>query len=307
MLSRLIIIVQYVIVICNLYQLSGLKMTYKYKVGLAVFAGGNHIFYIMGLLNSLLSKGLTFDVLSTYSAGSAIVGDILNDSLDKPFLYFKKLLKINKKNIYLENIFNNKEIFPHNRMYTDVIEHILLPQLIQNSDKVVRVISTRINSSFPRTKAFLSMLSLLAYSKTKKTIGEDLLRIVKRLFKLESVIFTNQDFSSYERSLNIILGSSTIYPFIKLHSVDGKFYIDGKHGMVSPIDVLSDCEHVLSLHAHGSWPTLRPNLVQHFPPQKVKVSPLDYTDAKGIEIAYQRGISDGHSLALNLEGSIFLQ
>jgi predicted acylesterase/phospholipase RssA len=282
-------------------------MTYKYKVGLAVFAGGNHIFYIMGLLNSLLSKGLTFDVLSTYSAGSAIVGDILNDSLDKPFLYFKKLLKINKKNIYLENIFNNKEIFPHNRMYTDVIEHILLPQLIQNSDKVVRVISTRINSSFPRTKAFLSMLSLLAYSKTKKTIGEDLLRIVKRLFKLESVIFTNQDFSSYERSLNIILGSSTIYPFIKLHSVDGKFYIDGKHGMVSPIDVLSDCEHVLSLHAHGSWPTLRPNLVQHFPPQKVKVSPLDYTDAKGIEIAYQRGISDGHSLALNLEGSIFLQ
>lgn len=280
-------------------------MNFKYKIGLAVFAGGNHIFYIMGLLKSLLDKGLVFDVLSTYSAGSAIVTDILNNTLDKPFIHFKKLLEENEKNFYLENLFSNKDVMPHNTMYSDVVEHILIPQVIERSDKIVRVISTRINSCCPRSKALLAMLSLLVYSKTKKTIGEDILRVVKKLFKFESITFTNQDFSSNERAFNIVMGSSTIYPFIKLHSLDGEFYIDGKHGMVSPIDILSDCEHVLSLHAHDTWPTPRPNLIQHFPPQKVKVSPLDYTDAKGIEVAYLHGISDGVNLARKLQNSIF--
>ena len=41
--------------------------------GLAIYAGGNHIFYIAGVLRFFIEKGLRFDAVATYSAGSAIL------------------------------------------------------------------------------------------------------------------------------------------------------------------------------------------------------------------------------------------
>lgn len=81
---------------------------YPHARGLAVFAGGNHIFYIMGVLKVLRENGLTFDVLSTYSAGSAIINDILNNSFDRTVDLFCELTGNNEKNLYLNHFFFTK-------------------------------------------------------------------------------------------------------------------------------------------------------------------------------------------------------
>lgn len=48
------------------------------KRGLAVYGGGNYIFYIAGVLNRLLETGLQFESVASYSAGAALMPAVLS-------------------------------------------------------------------------------------------------------------------------------------------------------------------------------------------------------------------------------------
>lgn len=185
------------------------------------------------------------------------------------------------------------QVFPHNNIYESVVRKILSNDDICHSNTIVRVIATGYYGPFAPFVAFIGMLALLVYSKNKDTFGEKILKFYKKIFRLKELIYTNNDFCNQELAIKIILGSSTIYPFIKLKKIDKLILIDGKHSMLNPVDMLNDCRYVLSIHAHKTWPIQRDNLFSIFPLKRVEVHPMDYTNPQAIKKAYHQGIREG--------------
>ena len=115
----------------------------------------------------------------------------------------------------------------------------------------------------------------------------------KGIFKIkgETVILNN--IKQKDTIANLILGSSTVYPFIKIRQ-NGKYYmLDGILSCKNPIGELSDCSHVLSIHAIKTKVPQKENFFKISPFKKLKNSTMDYVGSKGYKMAYSQGYKEG--------------
>jgi len=279
------------------------------KLGLAIYAGGNHIFYVAGVLKYLFEHGLKYDALATYSAGGAILPLIVSNIFDEKIEVFKKLTDNNKQNFYGTHILSGRYPFPQDSIYKKTILKTLDVDDIRNCEKDIRVIVSTFRSTrfFAPLIAAISFIFLAFYGATKKYTKLHILRLFKYLFSIKNQVVSLNELSSKKEIVNYILGSSTIFPFIKLRKLKNEYMLDGKFSMLSPIGELRDCTHVLSIHAHGTVVPDRDNLYTLFPYEKVKAGPLDYAGSESFLSAYKQGYEEGAKHFSSIKDTPFIR
>ena len=275
--------------------------------GLAIYAGGNHIFYIAGVLKCFIEKGLRFDAVATYSAGSAILPFLIDDNLEDAPDVFGRYLDRNVRNFYPGHLFTKDDIFPHDQIYSTAISGIVDLKKTVEFSKPLRVIVSEFEShnSADGLVGLCAFVALLLNSLAKTATPSIFLRMFKSLFSIEGKIVDIRQCRSKAEIIEVILGSSTIYPFIHIRRRAGRSMLDGKLSLSSPIEALEDCEHVISIHAHHSFLPRRDNLVSIFPLSKVQVGPLDYVGSAGVKSAFAQGYSEGAQHYARLANSPF--
>lgn len=277
------------------------------KNGLAIYAGGNHIFYILGVLKYFFERRLKFDAIGTYSAGAGILPFLIDGNFERAIDIFARHLDKNSRNIYWQNIFTRERVFPHDEIYRRTISEIINYEKTIEYDKPLRVVVSEFKSrifgdSLVGVCAFVALL-LNRYS--KKTTPSIFLTTFKSVFSVKGDVIDIRKCKSKDDILNVILGSSTIYPFIQLRRRGGNTMLDGKMSLMSPVDILEDCENVLSIHAHHTFLTQRNGLVSVFPINKVKVGPLNYVGSSEIKSGFAQGYEEGKQLYERLKQSPF--
>jgi hypothetical protein len=265
------------------------------KNGLAIYAGGNHIFYIAGVLKRLFEKGLKFDAVATYSAGSAILPFLINDDFAGAPAIFGPYLDRNARNFYPANLLTGQDVFPQDRIYSGAVAEIVEFDKTAAYPKPLRVIvSTLASGAFPEWLVGSCAVVALALNNLAKTATPSIfLTGFKRFFSVDGDIIDVRQCKSRDEIIQVILGSSTIYPFIHIRRRAGRLMLDGKLSLVSPVSALEDCDHVLSIHAHHSFLPVRDGLQSVFPLSKVSVGPLNYVGSDGIKTAFAQGYSEG--------------
>jgi len=282
-------------------------MAVNKRNGLAIYAGGNHIFYIAGVLKFLIEKGLEFDAVATYSSGSAILPFLIERRFDAAPEIFAKLLDRNTRNFYSANIFTNDDVFPHDNIYSSAVRSIVDFGKATEYDKPLRVIVSEFSGSDTSSKAvgLLAMVAMLLNSLAKTATPSIFLTTFKSVFSIDGEIVDIRKCASADEIADVILGSSTIYPFIRIRRRHGRAMFDGKLCLMTPVGALDDCENVLSIHAHHSFLPQRDNLTSIFPISKVQVGPLDYVGSAGIKSAFAQGYGEGSQHYAHLENSSF--
>jgi hypothetical protein len=282
-------------------------MVQNKRNGLAIYAGGNHIFYIIGVLKFFMEKGLRFDAIATYSAGSAILPFLIDDNLEDAPEVFGQYLDRNSRNFYPTHLFTKDDVFPHDRIYSTAISGIVDLKKTAAYDKPLRVIVAEFKShgSADALVGLSAFVSLLLNSLAKTTAPSIFLKMFKSIFSIESEIVDIRQCKSKEEIIEVILGSSTIYPFIHIRQRAGRSMLDGKLSLASPVEALEDCKHVMSIHGHHSFVPRRDGLLSIFPLSKVQVGPLDYVGSAGVKSAFTHGYSEGAQHYARLANSSF--
>jgi predicted acylesterase/phospholipase RssA len=283
------------------------NMVRSKKTGLAIYAGGNHVFYIIGVLKRFIEKGLKFEAVATYSSGSAILPFLIDNNFQEAPEIFGERLDRNERNFYPTHLFTGEDVFPHDHIYSSVISDTIDFNKATEYEKPLRVIVSEFESR-GSADAFIGILALIAMtlnSVSRTSTPSVFLRLFKTLFSISGDIVDIRKSRSKEEIADVILGSSTIYPFIRIRRRAGRSMLDGKVCLISPVEALDDCEHVLSIHAHHSFLPQREGLTSLFPISKVSVGPLNYVGSAGIKSAFAQGYEEAEQHYARLSHSAF--
>jgi predicted acylesterase/phospholipase RssA len=280
------------------------------KVGLAIYAGGNHIFYILGVLKYLFERGLKVNAIGTYSAGAAILPFLVNQKFDEAPRIFGRLLDLNKQNFYPQNFLSRTPMFPHDRIYSETIEQILDLDSLKLYENPLRVIVSefRSKSRFCNSVVgILGLFTLILNRRAPQNTPSVYLKMFRRMFSVKGEVIDLRACASKKDAKAVILGSSTIYPFIKIRQRGDMAMLDGKLSLIAPVSVLADCEHVLSIHAHPTFLPERDRLHSIFPVNKVTAGPLNYVGSAEIRASFLQGYDEGRAHYEALPKEIFFQ
>lgn len=268
------------------------------RKGLAIYADGCRIFYVLGVLKFFFEKDLQFDVIATYSAGSAVLPVIVAGDFDRAVGIFAPLMEANTRNAYIENLFSSEDVFPHDGIYTQAVAEVLEPDRMSGFGKPLRVVVSEFQPRLLGAElvAFCGLAALFLHEMTRGAGRSIFLKAFKRLFSIGPAVIDIRRCASREEVATVILGSSTIYPFIRVRERGGRPMLDGLMSLHGPVGALSDCDLVLSVHPeHPSLSSLtsREGLFSAFPLSKVRLGALDFVGSADMKEAYAQGYAEG--------------
>ena len=208
---------------------------------------------------------------------------------------FRKLIIGNRKNFYVENLVSSQPVFPHDAIYHEAIEQAVGEFSSLNDDeREFRLIVSKFRApEILAPSIALSSVIFMSLYATKTTTGSRSLAAYNRLFGIRPEVIELNSIEDKTEIVNAIMGTSTIYPFIKLRKRSDYYMLDGKLSMLTPIGELRDCTHVLSLHAHHSSALRRENLIQIFPECPIECGRFDYVGEGSSTSAFEHGYADG--------------
>jgi predicted acylesterase/phospholipase RssA len=262
--------------------------------GLAVYGGGNYIFYIAGVLSRLLERGLQFEAVASYSAGAALMPAIVSGRVDEAVTSFCNLLRADIPGEpaagWWERAFSRDSTYSHMlRQHYDF-------DAMRASGKDVRVIVATYQNELlcGRAVALLGLIALAFYNRSKRFAGASALELFKKYADLRAEVIDMRACVTRDEAIQIVQGSSTIYPFIKVRSRDGRRMLDGKFALLSPIATLSDCDRIVSVHGSYTFPVEKANLLQIGPRRPLEIKSFEPIDQERVERLFDRGTEDAN-------------
>lgn len=227
--------------------------------------------------------------------------------------YYAKALAEVRKNIYWENLFSNKPIFPHHELYRNALTNILGDGFaaLQEAPKIQIGLAQIPNWMGPRSAV---AIGLLAYN-VEKHLRKSLHPTFGRSLGFKRVFVAAQECPDLGSLVELILQSSCTPPFTPVMYRNGITVLDG--GLVDnvPVDGLEAAsfgepsEEILVLltrryqqpnHFIRDLPGLRLHYVQ--PSSPVPISSWDYTHSELMPVTYQQGWNDAEKYLL---GGVF--
>jgi hypothetical protein len=239
----------------------------KNNLGVYLEGGGNKVFFSLGFLQEIRKQGVRPSLFVGVSASSAIM--------------FEEIVGYEGESLKIFYCFK-KEHFPHNRIYSDSVAEFLAHVPDIPKKKKWKIVVSLSSAKFCRLKSFLSSLVIAFPFKWLK-------KSFRRLMGVEVLSFGPRDFRNLKDLANVIVGSSTIYPFIKPHFFNGKLLMEG--GLASPDyeHFFKDCERSLVINPSKGETKKIGNSLFVFSSEDVPLNVLDYTHEKKIFELYNLG------------------
>ena len=261
--------------------------------GLAVYGGGNFIFYIAGVLNRLQERGLQFEAVASYSAGAALMPAIVSGRINEAVEAFCDLLLLSDSP-HQQSVRWWRKAISRDETYAKVLDRHYDFDAIRQSEKDARVIVATYGSDVlcGRPVAIGGLVALALYNRSKRFAGARALELFKRCAGIVAEVVDMRVCKTRAEAIHIVQGSSTIYPFINVRSREGKRMLDGKFAMLSPIAALDDCERIVSVHGSYTFPVQRPNLLQIGPRRPLGVRPFETIDRREVKRLFDCGSLD---------------
>jgi predicted patatin/cPLA2 family phospholipase len=256
------------------------------KIGAFLDSGGNKVFFVNGVLKILEKENVNIDHLIGLSSSSAILFAHLFSCHDYILEVFGNQLKNNKKNFYF--LGNNK--FPHNKIYKSSIQSIFTNHNSNRKSKIsYSIIATRTPPTFKKTKGIVTTIAMGI-----KKLGLNTFPIMKSLLNISKISYDSR--TSHKLSdndlINFIMGSSTIYPFIDLYTLEGQLILDGGLAEINPLDYLREFDKKIIIHTEKGETCIKDGILHIYSSHKIPNNILDYTDNTKIKLLQNYGEND---------------
>jgi predicted acylesterase/phospholipase RssA len=252
----------------------------QYRTGVFVRAGGNKVFFANGVLSVFRAEGIPIDKIVGLSSSSAIIMAYILNKTEQGLDIFAKTLDANKKNFY----FFRRNHFPHSDIYKNAVKEILQGYRSEDVQTDFVVLATSTNKACRRTKAFLSSLVLLLHA-----TGINLLAPCSKILNLTRVELQKQNVDSIETLLDFIMGSSTLYPFIQPHTVEGKLILEGGLLGIDYRTELSDCDKKIVIHNENGNTAIQGDTLHIYADEPIPRNILDYTNGNKVRGLHRIG------------------
>lgn len=256
-------------------------MSFKYKLGAFIEAGGNKVFFANGVLSVLNKEGIYIEKIIGFSSSGPIILAYLLNKNDKALEIFAKRLDNNKNNFYLFN----KEHFPHNNIYRSSIEDLLGDNYKEKIKSDFVIFASSSKNKWIRIKSFMVSLFL-----TLRVLGINFLSNFKSFFNINEIMLGNESLSDKERLINFIMGSSTLFPFIKPHVIGDNLIMEGALLELDGNQELSDCERKIIVHTEYGISKVVDDTFHIYIEEDLPINILDYTSGKNIRNLHKVGV-----------------
>ena len=258
----------------------------KNKIGVFLKPGGNKVFFTNGVLKVFKEEGICIDHLVGYSSSSAILFAHVFSCHDRVLNMFGRKLKENKKNFY----FSQKDLFPHNDIYKSAVQDMFDAHgSCYDSDISFSVIATRSREKFKIAKGFVSTVSIGI-----NEIGVPVFSVFRKVCGASEFCHdsrSSEKFSS-EELIDLVMGSSMIYPFIKLHFLKNDLILDGALASAQPQKYLKGFEKKIIIYTKKGKTCVEGGVLHIYASQKIPNNILDYTSDEKIKILQKYGEMD---------------
>jgi predicted acylesterase/phospholipase RssA len=266
----------------------------------AVFAGGgNRCFWQAGFWSEAApALGLAPHRVAATSAGAAIACVLFAGRLREGLAHFRSAVAANPRNVYPGNVFHGRQVFPHAAMYRRallaVIDREALERLHAGPELLVPV--TRAPGWLGTRTAFaVAGLADALEHLARPSVHP---RLTRRLgFAAEYV--SVRSCPSPEALADLVLASSCTPPFTPALLHGGRPALDGGVADNVPAAAVEADDGPTLVLLTRRYPRLprHPGRVYVQPSARIPVSAWDYTDAEGIQAAFDLGRRDGEAFA----------
>jgi hypothetical protein len=257
-------------------------MSKKYKLGVFLEAGGNMVFFSNGVLKKLKEENIKIDYLVGYSSSSAIILGYLFDCFDYSLEVFGDQLNNNKNNFYLFQ----RNHFPHNHIYKNSVEKLLnnFSKNGRNCETEFTIFASKTANKFVTIKVLLASVVLLL-----NKMGLNFKKVFNKIFKIQLFEVNSRIINDLEGLLNIIMGSSCIYPFIKPHFYEGNLILEGELVKSGYQKYFENCERGIFVHTDIGKTHIMDNVLHIYSGKAIPFNILDYTDGHKLEVMQKAG------------------
>ncbi|WP_250656969.1 patatin-like phospholipase family protein [Alkalimarinus coralli] len=270
-----------------------------------VFAGGgNRCFWQAGLWDVIAEPlNLKPKRVVSVSAGSAMSCGILAGQSHECLRVVKATTASNAKNRYLGNLFKAAPVFPHERLYREMVLEIM------QGDAFARLKSGPTNAiqvaRIPRWLGPKSAVAigLMAYQLEKK-IKEPVHPTYGRKLGFKSEFINASDCNTPEELTDLILSSSCTPPMTPIMYLDNKPALDGglfDNAPVHGVPENSGETLILLTRPYRYIPPVTGRIYLS-PSEKPPVDSWDYTNPSGIQRTFDLGRRDGEALLKTISG-----
>lgn len=249
------------------------------NLGIFLGGGGNKVFFDLGFVQELRRQKIIPKLLVGVSASSAIMFEEILENEGISLKNFGKRLKKNKKNFY----FFSKNHFPHNDIYKNSIQKIIgTGKRLPKTNISWKILTSRTSKKFCKIKCIFSSIVLLM----DKILIQ---KIFTKVFGIKRKIFSSKDNLSAKDIINIIMGSSTIYPFIQPHFYKNDLILEGSLINVNYSSLFQKNKKVLIINPCKGRTKIIKKYLHIFSSTKVPLNILDYTNENNIFDLYNQG------------------
>jgi len=256
------------------------------KIGVFLGSGGNKVFFVNGVLKVFAEEKINLDHLIGLSSSSAVLFIHLLNCHEHSLDIFGNRLKKNKHNFY----FNKKEKFPHNKIYKSAITEMFNTYGLPKNNKIsYTIIATQTE---PKSKKIKGLIATLVMG--LKFLKINILPGIKKILEIKPLYIQSDEIKkmSQKEITNLIMGSSTIYPFIKLNVLNEKLILEGDLAEVDPIKLLAKFDKKIIIHTTRGNTEIKNNILHIYSSQPIPNDILDYTDDTTIRTLYENGKKD---------------
>jgi hypothetical protein len=250
-------------------------MEKKYELGIFLGGGGNTVFFTDGILKVLEKNGINIDYSVGISASSGMMlGHIFNCE-NHSFNVFSNRIRKNKKNFY----FFRKKHFPHDEIYRNSVSELLLKYRTNKNKRKFNysIIASQMPKKYSKTKATISIIVLIL----KYYCKINLTKTFRNICNVSPLVINSSDRLKNKELINIIMGSSTIYPFIDLYYYKNKLLLDADFLDLNYDKCLSNCKKGIVIYSTMSKKSyIKDNILHIFPKKNLPFDVLDYTNDK---------------------------
>ncbi|MBU2514134.1 patatin-like phospholipase family protein [bacterium] len=265
--------------------------------------GGGRCIWQAGFCETLFrQKELKIDQVAGVSAGATIACFALVGKTEEGLRYFKKVTAQNRKNMYLENIFNKNPVFPQYNIYRQSILDLFDPAALSTlkSGPSFNVLITKPPSWIgPRLGTVIGFSAYMVEKKLKNPLHPSF------ACKLgyTPVIIPISSCNTTDDLAELLLQSSCTPPFVPVMKRNGFPALDG--GIIDnvPVKAISGSKGRILVLLTRQYPAdlikVKKERVYIQPSQPITIKKWDYTNPDGLQIVYDLGKSDAERFLQN--------